>query len=196
MPGAGGRPQRHGGGSDRDAGGAVPPSGGGAPNHLRSDNGPEFAAKAIRHWTERLQIGTLYVAPASPWENGDAESFHSKLRDEFLAAEEFGSLREARALTSAWKREYNEVRPHSSLGLAAPAAFARTCGASVRPPASFPPRTSCPPVPALIATGPVSGGRPIASPTYEICSVDRGNIASSDRVFQQPARGKTQTWIY
>ncbi len=114
----------------------------GVPNHIRSDNGPEFAAKAIRRWTEQLQIGTLYVAPASPWENGYAESFHSKLRDEFLAAEEFGSLREAQALTSVWKREYNETRPHSSLGYVAPAAFARTCEASVRPPASLPPRTS------------------------------------------------------
>ena len=104
----------------------------GVPGHIRSDNGPEFIATAIRDWTRQLEISTLYVAPGSPWENGYAESFHSKLRDEFLACEEFTSLHEARLLTSAWKREYNEVRPHSSLGYVAPAAFARACADSVR----------------------------------------------------------------
>ncbi len=104
----------------------------GVPGHIRSDNGPEFIAAAIQTWTRQLEITTLYIAPGAPWENGCAESFHSKLRDEFLACEEFTSLREARLLTTAWKRDYNEVRPHSSLGYVAPAAFARACTDSVR----------------------------------------------------------------
>ena len=104
----------------------------GVPAHIRSDNGPEFIANAIQSWTRQLEISTLYIAPGAPWENGYAESFHSKLRDEFLACEEFTSLHEARLLTRAWKREYNEVRPHSSLGYVAPAAFARACADSVR----------------------------------------------------------------
>jgi transposase InsO family protein len=100
---------------------------GGPPFRVRSDNGPEFVAEAVRSWLERSGSGTLPVAPASPWQNGYAESFHSKLRDEFLDREEFESEAQARALGALWKEEYNTERPHSSLGYQTPAAFAATC---------------------------------------------------------------------
>ena len=96
----------------------------GVPEHIRSDNGPEFVAKAIQCWLEQLGVETLYVEPGSPWENGYAESFHSRFRDEFLATEEFESLATARKLTTAWKEDYNHYRPHSSLGYVAPVEFA------------------------------------------------------------------------
>jgi transposase InsO family protein len=100
---------------------------GGPPHRVRSDNGPEFAAEAVRNWLEGAGSGALYVAPASPWQNGYAESFHSKLRDEFLDREEFESEPQARALGALWKEEYNTERPHSSLGYKTPAEFAATC---------------------------------------------------------------------
>jgi putative transposase len=100
---------------------------GGPPHRVRSDNGPEFAAEAVRGWLEGTGSGTLYVAPASPWQNGYAESFHSKLRDEFLDREEFESEPQARKLGTLWKGEYNPERPHSSLGYMTPAEFAATC---------------------------------------------------------------------
>jgi putative transposase len=100
----------------------------GAPPHrLRSDNGPEFAAEAVRSYLETSGSGTLYVAPASPWQNGYAESFHGKLRDEFLELEEFESVPQAQALAALWKEEYNTERPHSSLGYLTPAEFSATC---------------------------------------------------------------------
>ena len=110
----------------------------GVPQHLRSDNGPEFIAKALREWLERSSVGPLYIAPGSPWENGYAESFHSKLRDEFLGCEVFESLSDAAALGATWRRQYNEVRPHSSLGYVTPAEFARACVPSAAAPASTP----------------------------------------------------------
>jgi putative transposase len=100
---------------------------GGPPHRVRSDNGPEFAADAIRSWLDESGSGALYVAPASPWQNGYAESFHSKLRDEFLDREEFESQVQAQAMGLLWKEEYNTERPHSSLGYKTPAAFAATC---------------------------------------------------------------------
>src|SRR3954447_11483400 len=100
---------------------------GGPPHRVRSDNGPEFAAEVVRSWLEGAGSGALYVAPASPWQNGYAESFHSKLRDEFLDLEEFESEAQARALGALWKEEYNTERPHSSLGYRTPAEFAATC---------------------------------------------------------------------
>ena len=109
----------------------------GVPRHIRSDNGPEFIARAIQRWTKQLSIETLYVEPGSPWENGYAESFHSRLRDEFLATEVFESLMAARELTAAWRDDYNHHRPHSSLGYVAPAEFAARCAACVRPTASL-----------------------------------------------------------
>jgi putative transposase len=100
---------------------------GGPPHRVRSDNGPEFAAEVVRSWLEGAGSGALYVAPASPWQNGYAESFHSKLRDEFLDREEFENEPQARALGALWKEEYNTERPHSSLGYKTPAEFSATC---------------------------------------------------------------------
>ena len=100
---------------------------GGPPHRVRSDNGPEFAAEVVRSWLEASGSGALYVAPASPWQNGYAESFHGKLRDEFLDREEFESPVQAQAMGLLWKEEYNTERPHSSLGYKTPAAFAATC---------------------------------------------------------------------
>ena len=100
---------------------------GGPPCRLRSDNGPEFVAEVVRSWLEGTGSGPLYVAPGSPWQNGYAESFHSKVRDEFLDREEFESEPQARALGALWKEEYNTERPHSSLGYQTPAEFSATC---------------------------------------------------------------------
>lgn len=100
---------------------------GGPPHRVRSDNGPEFAAEVVRSWLEGTGSGALYVAPASPWQNGYAESFHSKLRDEFLDREEFENEPQARALGTLWKEEYNTERPHSSLGYQTPAEFSAQC---------------------------------------------------------------------
>jgi putative transposase len=99
----------------------------GPPCRMRSDNGPEFAAEVVRSWLEGTNSGALYVAPGSPWQNGYAESFHSKVRDEFLNLEEFESEPQARALGALWREEYNTERPHSSLGYQTPAEFAATC---------------------------------------------------------------------
>jgi transposase InsO family protein len=97
---------------------------GGPPHRIRSDNGPEFAAEAVRSWLEATGSGALYVAPASPWQNGYAESFHSKLRDEFLNREDFESQAQAQALGTLWKGEYNTERPHSSLAYQTPSEYA------------------------------------------------------------------------
>jgi len=97
---------------------------GGPPHRIRSDNGPEFAAEAVRSWLEATGSGALYVAPASPWQNGYAESFHSKLRDEFLNLEDFESQAQAQALGTLWKEEYNTERPHSSLAYQTPSEYA------------------------------------------------------------------------
>jgi putative transposase len=115
----------------------------GVPQHIRSDNGPEFIAAGLRSWLSAAQVGPLYVAPASPWENGYAESFHSKVRDEFLACEVFETVRDAQALGTAWRQSYNEERPHMSLGYRTPAEFARACAASA--PASAAPRPALQP---------------------------------------------------
>jgi len=88
----------------------------GVPDHIRSDNGPEFTAKALRAWLATVGAKTLYIEPGSPWENGYCESFNGKLRDELLNGEIFYSLRQARVVIEKWRRPYNTVRPHSSLG--------------------------------------------------------------------------------
>jgi putative transposase len=93
----------------------------GMPEHIRSDNGPEFTAKAIRAWLNRLGVKTLYIEPGSPWENGYIESFNGKLRDELLNREIFTTLEEARVLIEQWRREYNRVRPHSARNYRPPA---------------------------------------------------------------------------
>ena len=93
----------------------------GPPEHLRSDNGPEFTAKLVRRWLARLRVQTLYIAPGSPWENGYNESFNGKLRDEFLNGEIFYTLPEATVLVEQWRRLYNTVRPHRAHGGLPPA---------------------------------------------------------------------------
>jgi putative transposase len=99
----------------------------GVPKFIRSDNGPEFIAGAIRRYLATAGVGTLYIAPGSPWENGFAESFFSRLRDELLNAELFADLREAKMLAAQWQSEYNHQRPHSALNYQTPAAFAGQC---------------------------------------------------------------------
>jgi putative transposase len=100
----------------------------GVPAHIRSDNGPEFVAKAVREWIGAVGARTAYIEPGSPWENGYVESFNSKLRDELLNGEVFYSLNEARIMIEAWRRHFNAIRPHSSLGWRPPAPQVRSAG--------------------------------------------------------------------
>lgn len=93
----------------------------GIPGHIRSDNGSEFAAAAVRKWLNNLGVKTLFIEPGSPWENGYIESFNGKMRDELLNREIFTTLKEAKVLIGQWWREYNQVRPHSSLNYRPPA---------------------------------------------------------------------------
>ena len=88
----------------------------GAADHIRSDNDSEFTATAVREWLPRVGVKTLYIEPGSPWENGYNESFNGKLRDELLNGEIFYSITEAKVLIEQWRRHYNTIRPHSSLG--------------------------------------------------------------------------------
>jgi transposase InsO family protein len=110
----------------------------GVPKCIRSDNGPEFIAQAIRRWLDQVDVEALYIEPGSPWENGYVESFHSRLRDEFLALEVFESLSAAKRLTREWREDYNHHRPHSSLGYVTPIEFAARCATSA--PASATPQ--------------------------------------------------------
>ena len=130
----------------------------GAPDYLRSDNGPEFVSHALLAWIRSQGIGTALIEPGKPWQNGVAESFNGKFRDECLSLEWFRSRAEAKVIIEQWRRHYNAVRPHSSLGYLTPAEFAaglkeqgarsgqatgRTaavCGASAPRPAASPPR--------------------------------------------------------
>jgi putative transposase len=100
----------------------------GIPEHLRSDNGPEFVAKELRKWLGQVGTGTLYIEPGSPWENGYCESFNGKLRDECLNGEIFYSLKEAQVVIEQWRVEYNTRRPHSALGYRPPAPAACEIG--------------------------------------------------------------------
>jgi transposase InsO family protein len=93
----------------------------GIPTHIRSDNGPEFVATALREWITAVGAKAAYIEPGSPWENGYCESFNGKLRDELLNGEIFYTLNEAKIVIEAWRRHYNTVRPHSSLGYRPPA---------------------------------------------------------------------------
>ena len=93
----------------------------GVPEHIRSDNGPEFTSRAVRGWLSDLGVKAMFIEPGSPWENGYVESFNGKFRDELLNREVFGTLTEARILIESWRKEYNQVRPHSSLGYRPPA---------------------------------------------------------------------------
>jgi len=93
----------------------------GAPQHLRSDNGPEFTAKAVREWLQRVGGQTLFITPGSPWENGYIESFTGRLRDARLNRELFETLWEVQVLVERWRQTYNRIRPHSALGYRPPA---------------------------------------------------------------------------
>ena len=93
----------------------------GVPEYIRSDHGAEFTARAVRDWLQVLGVKTLYLEPGSPWQNGSIESFNGKLRDELLNGEIFDTLWEAKVLTERWRKEYNQQRPHSSLGYRPPA---------------------------------------------------------------------------
>lgn len=99
----------------------------GVPEMIRSDNGPEFVAKGMRDWLEGVKVKTMYIEAGSPWENGVAESFNARLRDELLNAELFESVGEAKHHAARWRREYNDERPHGALGYKTPSAFAAGC---------------------------------------------------------------------
>ncbi len=123
----------------------------GLPKHIRSDNGPEFISHAIQGWLKKLEIEAMYIKPGSPWENGYAESFHSRFRDEFLALEEFESLHQARELTRIWREEYNHYRPHSSLGYQTPHEFAAgQISAQARQTGAAPPSLTATPASAKV----------------------------------------------
>jgi transposase InsO family protein len=109
----------------------------GVPDHIRSDNGPEFTARVVRTWLGRVGVKTLFIEPGSPWENGYVESFNGKLRDELLDREIFYTLREAKVLIERWRVHYNTARPHSSLGYRPPAPAsiaAEPASATLQPP--------------------------------------------------------------
>jgi transposase InsO family protein len=93
----------------------------GIPGHIRSDNGPEFVATAVQEWIGAVGAKTAYITPGSPWENGFIESFNARLRDELLDGEVFYTLREAQIVIESWRRHYNTIRPHTSIGYRAPA---------------------------------------------------------------------------
>lgn len=99
----------------------------GRPKFIRSDNGPEFASKAVRQWLRRSGVGTLFIEPGSPWENGYVESFNGKLRDECLNGELFLSLAEMKYVVERWRLDYNHHRPHSMLDWQSPAKYAAQC---------------------------------------------------------------------
>ncbi len=100
------------------------------PSYIRSDNGPEFVAAAVKRWLEASGVGTLYIEPGSPWENAYTESFNGRFADELLKREEFASLLEAKVLVEEYRENYNHRRPHSALGYRTPSEFAASC---VRP---------------------------------------------------------------
>lgn len=113
----------------------------GAPEYLRSDNGSEFIAKIVQRWLKENGVKTIYIEPASPWQNGFVESFHGRFRDECLNREQLWTLTEARVVVGDFRNKYNEIRPHSRLGYESPAAFAaRICPSPVpvglRPPST------------------------------------------------------------
>jgi putative transposase len=111
----------------------------GVPDHIRSDNGAEFSAKAVQEWIAAVGAKTAYIEPGSPWENGYCESFNSKLRDELLNGEVFCTLQEARIVIESWRQHYNTVRPHSSLGYKPPAPEAFISSRPAAQPQSAPP---------------------------------------------------------
>lgn len=111
----------------------------GAPDYIRSDNGPEFIAHSLVRWLAESEIKTLYIEPGCPWQNGYVESFHDKFRRECLGREIFYTLSECRVVVGDWRRKYNEVRPHRSLGMMTPNEFAIKRGKSRKPAKNVPP---------------------------------------------------------
>jgi len=125
----------------------------GRPDYIRSDNGPEFIAKAVQDWIAEKGSKTLYIKPGSPWQNAYIESFNDKFRDECLNMEIFKNGNEARDVIEAWRHEYNERRPHSSLNYQTPSEFAAQCRNSGRPTASLRCDTAeAAPTPAILST--------------------------------------------
>jgi putative transposase len=123
----------------------------GTPGAIRSDNGPEFIARAVQRWLAARKVGPLYIAPGSPWENGYSESFNSRMKAEFADREVFGSLVEAKVLGAEYQRYWNKERLHSGIGYRTPAEFAAELGpdsATLRPP-----QARSTPQPTLINTG-------------------------------------------
>jgi transposase InsO family protein len=116
----------------------------GIPGHIRSDNGAEFVAKAVQEWITAVGAKTAYIAPGSPWENGFIESFNVRIRDELLDGEIFYSLKEAKIAIESWRRHYNTLRPHGSLGYKPPApevfvpAMSARAAQQLQPPAPQP----------------------------------------------------------
>jgi transposase InsO family protein len=111
----------------------------GAPQFIRSDNGPEFIARIVQRWLAQNRIKTLYIDPGSPWQNGFVESFHGRFRDECLNREQLWTLTEARVVIEDFRRDYNEDRPHSRLGYLSPTRFAATHLPSLSPVGLRPP---------------------------------------------------------
>ena len=131
----------------------------GAPAYLRCDNGPEFVARAVLKWIVDQGIGTAFIDPGKPWQNGVGESFNGKFRDECLSLEWFRSRAEAKVVIETWRRHYNMVRPHSSLGYLTPAAFAAMLEQHTAAPTTATGRG------AALAWG--FAPRPVASPSRE-----------------------------
>jgi putative transposase len=123
----------------------------GTPGAIRSDNGPEFIARAVQKWLAARKVGPLYIAPGSPWENGYSESFNSRMKAEFADREIFGSLVEAKVLGAEYHRYWNQERLHSGIGYQTPAEFVAELGpdAAKLPP----PQVRATPQPTLINTG-------------------------------------------
>ena len=142
----------------------------GAPLHLRSDNGPEFVSRALLAWITAQGIDTALIDPGKPWQNGAGESFNGKFRDECLSLEWFRSRAEAKAVIESWRRHYNEVRPHSSLGYLTPAAFARLEAKT----AAFPGATG-----RGAAVSGASTPRPVARPPHAGQQAERRAAVSS-----------------
>ena len=120
----------------------------GTPGHIRSDNGPEFAATAVKGWITGVGARTAFIEPGSPWENGYVESFNGRLRDELLNGEVFNSLADARVLIEAWRKHYNTIRPQSSLRYRPPAPKVVLLPTPPSPADPIP--TSSAPVPAML----------------------------------------------
>jgi transposase InsO family protein len=142
----------------------------GKPQHLRSDNGPEFIAYAVQDWLEDNQVKTMYIKPGSPWENGHIESFHDKLRDECLNRELFGSLREAQVVIEGWRCEYNQSRPHSSLGYQTPDEYASRQTNQVN-------GGYAPPIPAPLAAAGVWGNQGAIAPVWQLTKINNQPMA-------------------